>query len=646
MTSKNTQETLNKFVRGAKQLLLSAGLVVIASCSSSSGDPDLSVAELRANQVRANQAGSNQAAALDDSSVSLLESLAKLYPSGKLPADQEAAAKQLLMQNPSVFTQNPSVFTQNPSIFRSTAAGSHIKAQAFAGVTADFSPVYRIQNTSLYGSYFFTIYEGEKASALSSNPNWKLEGPAFYASPAAATNLSPVYRFRNKINGSYVFSINEAERQSINTVYADTFVEEGVAWYARQAAADGFTALYRFRNITNGTYLFSAYESEKAAILQNYASTFVYEGVAYYVQLVATPTSTGPLATAAQLDKFWARYGPKESFTPRYVEMLTKVLEAEDKVYAKDYVGARAIVLALIAKYPVMTNESGYSVWWDNYWESKNKSKLDPPHFGEPGIYAQLRMLDDITKMGVKKALPGTTALQMAIVIPQCSNIRPKTGPILLNERISPEIEENSYEVVRQSLRLLESYLLAISGGELRLELNFYKLNTCLEINVNNTYTLDATPPLMQLPAGVLEKSDMFWLLYPMNFDAGVDYGFSSGVGGYDNKPVFISEDDWILKKKAGQGAGFRTEVERRMYLPEWFQHEIFHHFFSSWPEFELEKTDHQWLFFKSSWPSDFTGQVEEDYFSEALNKRLYGATPSIAKKLKRATKPSLGSSP
>lgn len=63
-----------------------------------------------------------------------------------------------------------------------------------------------------------------------------------------------------------------------------TFAYEGVAWYARQTPDAGWSPLYRFRNKTNGTYLFSAYESEKNAIVANYSAIFELEGIAYYVR--------------------------------------------------------------------------------------------------------------------------------------------------------------------------------------------------------------------------------------------------------------------------------------------------------------------------------------------------------------------------
>lgn len=181
---------------------------------------------------------------------------------------------------------------QNPAVLTLTAPapnavlGSQIQAQSTIqpqATTANFSPVTRIQNTTLSGSYFFTIYNSERATALASNLGWKQEGPAFWASKVPDVGLSPVYRFRNNINGSYLYTIYEFERADIVANYASTFTLEGPAWYASQTPIAGWSPLYRFRNLNNGTYLFSAYEAEKDNIVANYANAFKLEGIAYYV---------------------------------------------------------------------------------------------------------------------------------------------------------------------------------------------------------------------------------------------------------------------------------------------------------------------------------------------------------------------------
>lgn len=167
---------------------------------------------------------------------------------------------------------------------------SDIQPQA---ATANFSPVIRIQNTTLAGSYFFTIYDSERIAALVANPRWNEEGTAFWASAVPGAGLSPVHRFRNNFNGSYLYTIYESERANIVAKYSATFTYEGAAWYASQTQLVGWLPLYRFRNLTNGTYLFTANEAEKNNIIASYVNTFSLEGVAYYVwQGVVTAPST------------------------------------------------------------------------------------------------------------------------------------------------------------------------------------------------------------------------------------------------------------------------------------------------------------------------------------------------------------------
>jgi alpha-tubulin suppressor-like RCC1 family protein len=215
----------------------------------------------------------------------LLASLAANYPNGQLPSNRVAQAAQDLAQNPAALKLTAETAVQSAAssspIQAQSSSGSPIHAQATA---ADFAPVQRIQNTTLYGAYFFSIYPGEVTSALAGNPNWRLEGPAFWASLATGLDLHPVHRFQNKLNGSYLYTIYDGERANIVANYSATFTYEGIAWYARQTPAPGWSTLYRFRNLTNGTYLFSAFESEKDAIVANYPAIFALEGVAYYVR--------------------------------------------------------------------------------------------------------------------------------------------------------------------------------------------------------------------------------------------------------------------------------------------------------------------------------------------------------------------------
>jgi serine protease len=155
---------------------------------------------------------------------------------------------------------------------------------AYAALTQSTtaSPVFRLNNKSLAGAYLFTAYGSERDAAFA-NYNFGIEGVAFHVQLSPAAGLSPVVRFRDKTTGAYLFSIYETEIASLRTTYAYKFVEEGTSWYASKAPLAGWSPLYRFRNKLNGTYTFTAYESERVAMNTTYAATFVEEGVAYYI---------------------------------------------------------------------------------------------------------------------------------------------------------------------------------------------------------------------------------------------------------------------------------------------------------------------------------------------------------------------------
>jgi len=266
------QTSMIQFAQIAKRLLLACGVTVLMSCSSSTSSTDTTVTKNTADLTGAPIIG------IKAEQTDLMTSLAELYPNGQLPLGQATVnASKALAQNPAAL----SATAESTGLIKSQSAATTIQPQA---TSADYQPVTRIQNTTLYGAYFFSIYPTEVTSALAGNRNWRLEGPAFWASLATGADLFPVHRFQNKQNGSYLYTIYDFERASIVANLSATFAYEGVAWYARQSPDAGWSPLYRFRNKTNGTYLFSAYESEKDAIVANYSAIFELEGIAYYVR--------------------------------------------------------------------------------------------------------------------------------------------------------------------------------------------------------------------------------------------------------------------------------------------------------------------------------------------------------------------------
>ena len=282
-----------KLLQNLRLNLILLSIVIVTAC----GGQKTSDSANNATGVTAKQTASLESR-MQAPNTSLRDSLANLYPSGQMTEQQKLQAASQLPQNPEALRmkvsgktlpQTADVRSQSASVL--STPNDYVTASA----ASDFGPVFRIQNTTLSGSYFFTIYDSEKLSALALHPEWALEGGAFFASRVADTSsntgLHPVHRFQNKINGSYLYTIYEAERSDILANYSAYFAYEGVSWYARQTPDEGYTPLYRFRNKENGTYLFSAYESEKNDIVANYSNIFALEGVAYFVRLSAPDTA-------------------------------------------------------------------------------------------------------------------------------------------------------------------------------------------------------------------------------------------------------------------------------------------------------------------------------------------------------------------
>ena len=347
-----------------KNLLICTSIALITACGSQDGTNNDVASVNIASTAPKNVANQDTSITMVGTSPKrdLLANLAIAYPGGVLPAERAAAAATQLKQNPAALTFNASAATGSPSGSSLGSPSSAISPQsgaiqpqaATSYTFGQYALVQRAQNTTLFGSYFSSIYPSEMANALVINPTWNLEGPAFYASLGINPGLAPVWRFRNIINGSYLYTINDGEKNDIIANYSAYFVLEGPAWYASPEPVPGFSPLYRFRNLTNGTYLFSAYEAEKNAIVANYAGVFLLEGISYYVQQAAPlelrsvagssdPGNTNGAGAAAQMNGIFGmlQAGAGNILVTNFYGHNLRVIQPDGLVY--NFVGAAGV---------------------------------------------------------------------------------------------------------------------------------------------------------------------------------------------------------------------------------------------------------------------------------------------------------------
>jgi hypothetical protein len=160
-------------------------------------------------------------------------------------------------------------------------------------------PVYRFWSP-VTGKHFYTVNETEKDKLINQYASvWTFEGPVYYAYIRASDpNLRPVYRFWSDKLGSHFYTIKEAEKDKLIQQYPDVWTFEGARFYAypegKQPA--GTKAVYRFWSETLGGHFYTIKEGEKDKLVNQYADTWAFEGVAWYAYATLGPEPVDPNA--------------------------------------------------------------------------------------------------------------------------------------------------------------------------------------------------------------------------------------------------------------------------------------------------------------------------------------------------------------
>ncbi len=347
---------------------------------------------------------------------------------------------------------------------------------------------------------------------------------------------------------------------------------------------------------------------------------------------------------ATTLEEFFDCYGGEQNFSLHYREALKTFINTEDAIKKGDYSSARKLLDNLWEQYPIGSSS------WGRSWSSQLGTNI-----GSPYGYYGLRMMDDIVNFNLENDPVDTGVLtaKMKIVLVGCmQSIQPRTqeeldngGGEFVTRTIDRSLFESDYRIIRQSIDLFAEYSNAIAKSKLNVDIGFIELpELCLETNINSfaTGVYDARPDLGPVWEAIDEttfnETDWWMIISPSAVPLGEDFEddeFITGGMGADSKggPLFIADDLWLTKKPYHLGEGNYSDIERRAYLPQWYQHEFYHHLFRIYPEFALEVNGHDW-FNRNFWPDDFVGAYEPDYYAESLYKRLQTACDPLENKL------------
>jgi hypothetical protein len=346
------------------------------------------------------------------------------------------------------------------------------------------------------------------------------------------------------------------------------------------------------------------------------------------------------LLLAAQLaappsESLLAAWGGPSQFPPLYRTSLDAFFTAEGAYRGGDYEKASRVLTTFWEAHPPGTPE-----WERAIRHAQTLATTKGVNFGAPAFYYALRMLTDCVEWRLHGD-PKTAAhtVRWTVVLVGKSN----------DGEVHHSLATPTGDYVGESTYLFTEYIRAITGGRLKVDVRLLPLPE-LDVPVErltrsvqaggasfDVAFADLAPAGMPriwkaVPDEVRAKTDWWWVLYPSHVPPGATTNFITGgmsVGPDGVSPAFIIDDLWLVRIPPTLGSGPYTSEQRRAYLPQWLQHEFFHHLYRSYPALGLETSGHQW-FDRKLWPDDFNGLLEPDYFAESVHKRLKSASPPL----------------
>jgi hypothetical protein len=327
-----------------------------------------------------------------------------------------------------------------------------------------------------------------------------------------------------------------------------------------------------------------------------------------------------------------APWGGRQHFPQLYQQSIDTFFSAEGVYRKSDYTSAERILAAFWHDHPAGTIE-----WAAAVDEGYKIYQTIGANFGNPACYYALRMLTECVDWRLHGKRP-TDAHTTRWTIALAGHV---------NDRFdSPD------RILDPALYLFREYVQAITKGGLRVDVNVVRLpqadlKISLEKNGDNSFDarpVDLSPVWQAMDDRTISETDWTLVIYPSKVPESaqarqteyVTGGMYGGTFG-SRAPAFVIDDLWFVRVPPHMGKGTMDDAQLRSYLPQWLQHEFFHHLFAAYPNLRLEVTPHQW-FDRLVWPEDFRGWIEPDYYAEALHKRLMGVDPPLGERLQYAS--------
>jgi hypothetical protein len=138
-------------------------------------------------------------------------------------------------------------------------------------------------NACTFSLYTYTPYYPQKLF-------WDLY-TRYFGDPQASPRLRPLYRFRNRANGTYLYTASEAKRYTLIRTAAKKWHFEGVSFTVDASATTGTVPLYQMYNTRSHKYLYTVSTSQRDSLLKAKPKQWRVDGVVCNVTLESSGTA-------------------------------------------------------------------------------------------------------------------------------------------------------------------------------------------------------------------------------------------------------------------------------------------------------------------------------------------------------------------
>lgn len=144
------------------------------------------------------------------------------------------------------------------------------------------SKVYRFWSSKTQ-RHLYTLKESERQK-LTRSDRWTCEGPIFYAwGEQHPPGARAVHRFWSAGDDAHFYTMSEAEKDALLAEHGDTWIYEGVAFYAYpEGPQDGMIPVYHLRSDRHGGHFYTASERERDKLMTDGSQQWRDEGIAWY----------------------------------------------------------------------------------------------------------------------------------------------------------------------------------------------------------------------------------------------------------------------------------------------------------------------------------------------------------------------------